>query len=209
MISSLAPTTALVDVNATNAPTPNAEVKALVDGWKTKLDAALGGPLAFTKAGLTQESMEMSAWLTTALREQFKADVGLINRKGVRQGLPAGAITKANVYDIIPFENEVVVVKVSGEALLAALGNVEARYSGVTAKGDSFVDAKGAAIDAKKTYTVATPDYLFLGGDGFELHKADPAPTATKTSWQAATIAWTESKKSTEKKPLESLLKLK
>ena len=65
---------------------------------------------------------------------------------------------------------------------------------------------KGADIDLKKTYTLATTDYLYLGGDGFKLHEADKTPTQTKVSWQSALIEWTKGKKSDEKKPLETLL---
>ncbi len=187
--------------------TPDAKAAALVAGWKAKLDEALGERIGFSKAGIEQDSAEMSAWLTTALKEHFKTDVALLNRKGVRQGLPAGAVTKATVWDLVPFENEIVTVKVTGEQLLAAAANMEARFAGLRAKGDGFVDEKGAALDPKKTYTLATTDYLYLGGDGFKLAEADPQPTLTKTSWQAAVIEWTKGKKSDEKKPLEALLK--
>jgi 2',3'-cyclic-nucleotide 2'-phosphodiesterase (5'-nucleotidase family) len=179
---------------------------ALIASWKKKLDDALGAPIGFSKAGLEQESAEMSTWLTTSLKERFKTDVALLNRKGVRQGLPPGAITSATIWDLVPFENEIVTIKVTGEQLLAAAQNTEARFAGLRAKGEGFVDGKGADIDPKKTYTLATTDYLYLGGDGFKLHEADKAPTQTKVSWQTALIEWTRGKKSDEKKPLETLL---
>lgn len=202
-------------VNGEGAPAPEPKVRALVAGWKAKLDAALGEQIGFTRDGLDQESPKMGAWLTAALKEQFKADVGLVNRKGVRQALPPGKVTKASIYDLLPWENEIVVAKVPGEALLVALSNVEARVAGVRPKpgaaesDNAWLDAKGAPIDPKKTYTVATTDYLYLGGDGFALNKADPNPTQTRTSWQAATIEWTRAKKTDEKTPLEALLKVK
>ncbi len=198
-----------VEVVNEAAPPADATAQKLVTEWKAKLDTALGGTLGFTKTGLEQESPEMSAWLTTALREQFKTDVAVLNRKGVRQGLPAGPFTKATVYDLVPFDNQVVLIKLSGEQLLAALANVQARVAGVKPKGDGYVDSKGAPIDPKRSYSVATIDYLYLGGDGFALHQADPAPTQTNSSWQAALIEWTAAKKTDEKTPLESLVKLK
>ena len=124
----------------------------------------------------------------------------------MRQGLPPGVITSATVWDLVPFENEIVTVKVTGEQLLAAAQNTEARFAGLRAKGEGFVDGKGADLDPKKTYSLATTDYLYLGGDGFKLHEADKAPTQTRVSWQSALIEWTKSKKSDEKKPLETLL---
>jgi 2',3'-cyclic-nucleotide 2'-phosphodiesterase (5'-nucleotidase family) len=205
----------LVDVvNGDGAPPADPHARELVLKWKVNLDAALGDAIGFTKAGLEQESPQMAQWLATAVREQFKADVGLVNRKGIRQSLPAGKVTKASVYDLIPFENEVVVAKVPGDALLKVLDNVEARVAGFKPKagtGDApvWVDGKGAPVDVKKIYTVATTDYLYLGGDGFALNEADKAPVQTRTSWQSALISWTTEKKTDEKKPLESLLKAK
>ena len=199
----------MVEVNSEGAPPADAKAKELVAAWKKKLDDALGGTIAFSKDGIEQESPAMAHWLTTSLKEQFETDVALLNRKGVRQALPKGPVTKASIYDLVPFDNQVVIVKVPGEALLAALDNTEARVAGVKPKGEGWVDGKGAAIDPKKTYTVATTDYLYLGGDGFALNKADPAPTETKISWQASLIEWTAARKSDEKKPLEGFLKVK
>lgn len=197
-----------VDVVQTpQAPSAEPEAKKIIDGWKQKLDAALGETIGFSKTGLEQEAPLMAQWLTTSLKEQFKTDVALLNRKGVRQALPAGPITKASIWDLAPFENEILIVRITGAQLKAALSNIEARAAGVREKGESFVDAKGAPLDDAKVYTVATSDYLYLGGDGFKLNEADKAPVATKTSWQTALIEWTKSKKSDEKQPLESLLK--
>ena len=198
-----------VDVLNDGSTPPDLKTQELIAGWKTKLDTALGGTIGFTKTGFEQESPEMSTWLTTSLREQFKTDVALLNRKGVRQALPTGAITKAMIYDLSPFENQVLTVKVTGEQLLGALSNVQARVAGVKPKGEGFVDSKGADIDPKKVYTVATIDYLYLGGDGFMLHQADPNPTMTNTSWQSALTTWTAAQKSDEKTPLETHIKVK
>ena len=185
---------------------PEPEAAAKIATWKQKLDEALGGTIGFSQTGLEQESPQMSAWLTSALKDRFKTDLALLNRKGVRQALPAGPITPETVWDLIPFENQVVTVKLTGAQVLAAAENLEARFAGLRSKGDGFVDGKGAAIDPKKTYTLATTDYLYLGGDGFKLHEADPNPTQTGVSWQSALIEWTKAKKSDEKKPLEAML---
>jgi 2',3'-cyclic-nucleotide 2'-phosphodiesterase (5'-nucleotidase family) len=148
----------------------------------------------------------------TIASTNYSAVVGEIEERdelaegGVRQGLPVGAITSATLWDLVPFENEIVTVKLTGEQLLAAAGNVEARFAGLRAKGEGFVDGQGSAIDPRKVYTLATNDYLYLGGDGFKLNEADKAPTQTRVSIQTALIEWTKGKKSDQKKPLETQL---
>ena len=74
------------------------------------------------------------------------------------------------------------------------------------ARREGFVDGQGSAIDPRKVYTLATTDYLYLGGDGFKLNEADKAPTQTRVSIQTALIEWTKGKKSDQKKPLETQL---
>jgi len=176
----------------------DAKVAEIIAGWKKKLDDALGEQIGFTKKGLEQGSPQLATWLATSLKEQFNADVGLVNAKGTRQGLAAGAVTKASVFDLIPFENSVVVVKVPGDVLRKELANPEARFVGVKS---------AKAVDPKKTYTVATNSFVYFGGDGFELKAADPKPSFTGEPWQNAVIAWTLKQASSEKKPLESLIK--
>ncbi len=177
--------------------TPDAKAKELVDAWKKKLDDELGETIAFTAKGVDQASGQMTKWLATALKEQFSADVGLVNLKGARQNLPKGAVTKASIYDLIPFENSVVVMKVPGDVLKQELKNSEARFVGVTLK----------SIDPKKTYTVATNNFVFFGGDEFGFNKGDVKPDFTGVPWQTSVIDWTKKLGSTDKKPLESLLK--
>ncbi len=87
------------------------------------------------------------------------------------------------------------------------LNNVEARVSGMTPKGKSWVDAKGAKLDPKRKYTVATTDYLYFGGDGFEIEKKDQAPNFTSEFWQTRVIDSTIRLHSTEQAPLETLIK--
>jgi 5'-nucleotidase/UDP-sugar diphosphatase len=87
------------------------------------------------------------------------------------------------------------------------LANVETRVGGLKARGETYVDLKGAPLDEAKRYTVATTDYLYLGGDGFKLREVDPNPTQTRLSIQAAVIEWTKANKSTVASPLEASLK--
>ncbi len=171
-----------------------AAVKLLVP-WKQKLDEALGQNLGYTDKGIEQTSELMYRWIGTALREQTKADVAIINRKGVRMNLPSGNVTAESIYNLIPFENSVVKAKVNGEQLKKLLDNAEGKAAGVPKK-----------IDPKATYVVATTDYQYFGGDGFTFAEADPNAEFTGVMWQTAVIEWTKKLGSGADKPLEKLL---
>jgi 2',3'-cyclic-nucleotide 2'-phosphodiesterase (5'-nucleotidase family) len=171
----------------------DATATKLLTPWKAKLDEAVGEKVGYSEKGLEKGSDLMYRWIALALREQAKADVALINRKGVRTHLPSGDVTAESVYNVIPFENSIVRVKVKGDALSKLLENPEGRAFGAPKK-----------LDPKATYVVATTDYQYFGGDGFAFEDKDA--DFTGEMWQTAVIQWTKKQASAKDKPLEKLL---
>lgn len=173
----------------------DADLLALRERWQKKLDAELGTKIGFTKTGFKEDAKELRTIVATALMTESKADAALLNLKGVRAALPKGDITTASVYSLIPFENAVVTVKVKGEVLTKLKTHPEA-----------FVVAP-AKIDPEKDYVLATTEYIYFGGDGLGLDVVAPELELTGQVWQTPVIAWLTKLGSSEKKPLEKLLK--
>ena len=194
-------------INDASAPPPDADLAKLIGNWKVRRDAALGEEIGFLKAKLEQTDPAMTVWLATAIKDQTGSDFGLINRKGMRQGLPAGKLTKSSVYDVIPFENSVVVATLNGADLINAFNNPEARIAGAKKWAGNWTDAKGQKIDPAQKYKVATLDYLYFGGDGFAIESSDLGPNFTGMGWQTSVIEWTKKLASTAQAPLEDALK--
>ena len=91
--------------------------------------------------------------------------------------MPEGEITFGTVYEIAPFENALCVLTMDGATLKELFGQIASVHgegiSGAALKIDgegNLLEAKvnGQQIDAKKTYTVATIDYLAEGNDKME-----------------------------------------
>lgn len=196
--------TQVVDVKG---GTPDAQLAQLIQGFKSRTDAALGLQIGYAKAALPQQSPELGKWVTRAWREVLAADAAIINKNGLRGGLPAGKITSADVYGVLPYENSLMLVDLTGEQLVQALSNPNAVFAGVTKAGKGFKDSSGKPVDPKKRYTVAVADYLYFGGDGFQFEKHDPEPTETGMMWQTPVIEWTRQKNTREAQPLEAALK--
>ncbi|HZN92779.1 MAG TPA: 5'-nucleotidase C-terminal domain-containing protein [Myxococcales bacterium] len=194
-------------VDAHGKATPDAEAQAMVKKWKEKADGVLGEEIGFTKTGLDQASPQIARWVSESIRSMVGADVAIVNKKGLRQGLPAGKITRGSVYSVLPYDNSVLVAKLSGEQLLKNLENPEALFAGAVKSGKAFKDAKGKAIDPAKMYSVATVEYLYFGGDQFDFEQHDPLPNETGMVWQTPVIEWTKAAQTTAQKPLESKLK--
>ncbi len=102
------------------------------------------------------------------------AQVCILNNGGLRASLPAGNITKGNVFELMPFDNEIVVVTISGPKMwdlvkfAAASGGVPIAGMSIGMKPDKTpgkVFIGGVPFDSTQTYKVLTSDYLANGGD--------------------------------------------
>ncbi len=121
----------------------------------------------------------MLNWATDALWEAAKkaypgkVDVAIVNMGGMRCDWPAGPVTRGQVYELMPFDNILVVLTLKGEDIIALCESF-AKYGGqgvagmrVTVIDGHLADVQvgGKAVDPKALYTVATSDYLAGGTD--------------------------------------------
>jgi 2',3'-cyclic-nucleotide 2'-phosphodiesterase (5'-nucleotidase family) len=107
-----------------------------------------------------------------------KIDMVLLNHGGIRAILSKGNVTTRTAYEIMPFENSVVVASLKGthiNEMIAYLQKAKRAHpiSGLSIKLNinyELIEAKinDNAIDENKTYYVATNDYLYSGGDSMD-----------------------------------------
>jgi 5'-nucleotidase len=107
------------------------------------------------------------------------AQIGLTNAGGVRAELPAGDLVFRQVFEVLPFDNRVTVLKLTGAELksfvlapLAAghgfpqLAGAKLIIDDAQAKVAHLELEDGAAVKDDQTYVLATNDFLANGGDG-------------------------------------------
>lgn len=108
-------------------------------------------------------------------------DFVLLNHGGIRAIISKGNITTRTAYEVMPFENAVVVTKLQGEQIKELLDYlVEAKRPHPISQLKIVMDANdelkeatvnGRAIDYTESYYVLTNDYLMNGGDGMDFFK--------------------------------------
>ncbi|MDQ4141059.1 MAG: 5'-nucleotidase C-terminal domain-containing protein, partial [Bacteroidota bacterium] len=100
-------------------------------------------------------------------------DMGLMTRGGLRYIIPYGKITVGNVFELMPFENELLVLTLPGSTV-EKLFQFGAKNKILSVSNASFTVQNGQAtnilvggqpLDTQKTYTLAVSDYLANGGD--------------------------------------------
>lgn len=106
-------------------------------------------------------------------------DLGVMTNGGLRAPIPAGAVTVGSVFELMPFENELVVLDAPGpvvQQLFEYAARVKMPVSGAvytaTAEGKPHdVRIGGQPFDPTRTYTIAISDYLAGGGDNLLFFK--------------------------------------
>ena len=182
---------------ATAGVAPDPEIKGVVDAYNAELDKDLDVPVGTTTTALDSqrstvrgEESTMGNLIADATRETLGADVAIANGGGIRgdRTYDAGTVlTRKDILSELPFGNTAVLIELSGADLLAALENgvsavedgagrfpqvsgLRYAYDAAKAPGERVTEATvgDAPLDPKKTYTVATNDYIYGGGDGYE-----------------------------------------
>lgn len=135
----------------------------------------------------------MLNWSSDALWEAAKkaypgkVDIAIVNMGGMRCSWSAGPITRGNVFELMPFDNRLVVLTLTGADIIELCESF-ARYGGQGVAGMrvTVIDGRladvtiaGKAVNPKADYTVATSDYLSGGADHME------ALTKYKDYWKS------------------------
>lgn len=104
----------------------------------------------------------------------------LLNNGGIRAPLPAGNVTLGQVFSIMPFENEIVVLKLKGEQVSRMLDYIASRNGEPLGKMTLLMKKEGGWIeatlggrpfDSRRSYFIATSDYLANGGDKMDFFR--------------------------------------
>jgi 5'-nucleotidase len=171
-------------IAVTEAGTPSAEAEQIVARWGAEADkvgSQVIGEAAISFPTSRGQETALGNLITDAMRaadlgDGRRADVAMHNDGGIRDSLDAGPITYAEMYAILPFDNILVGIDLTGaqvrEMLENGMGNDGSQiqvsglrfgYSLNKARGRRIVDAtvNGERLDPDRIYRVVSIDYLY------------------------------------------------
>lgn len=146
-----------------------------------ELDVVIGSASAAFFRSQTEEST-MGNWMTDCLRDHAHAEAAFQNAGGIRSELAAGPVTLRHLYEVMPFDNRVVVLRlggvhvrdvlehgVTGKTGLLQVSGVRMRYDPRSPAGARLTQAAVAGSDLRddRVYSVAASDFMVMGGDGY------------------------------------------
>lgn len=171
-------------------------VEDIIAPYRAELEAEMDQVLTYSKINLDKGKPEstLTNWFVDVLHESVQkyypegADFTLQNYGGIRRSaIGAGPITKGLIYELMPFENRLVVLTVKGSQVRDMCNKIaqsggwpvssSLRFSIQDGRADEIMIG-GVPLDENKTYRVALPDYVANGGDRLGLSKELPREDA-------------------------------
>ena len=166
-------------------------VLKMLSPYADSINKTMNKVIGFSTTGLTkkQPESELGNFMTDCMKEMAqkkfgkKVDAAFVNFGGIRSYLPKGDITVGKIYELMPFDNLIVLQEVNGSVLKLFLAKVAER-GGWPVSGMSYqikekhpqnILIDGKPIDDNTIYTIANTDYIALqGGDDCSMLKALP-----------------------------------
>lgn len=196
ILSSCATSLSVSDVetnNILNEPSDNAtdsSIEELVAPYRKNLQEDMSKVIAVSSEELTKAKPESK--LTNLIADlllssgiaycrmnnkDFRPDMAFVNYGGLRVSLPRGQITVGNIYELMPFENMMVLLKLRGETMeefiqqIAAQGGAGVAGIKLGIKSDEIghLEIDGEPFAETREYWVVTNDYIAGGGDDMEM----------------------------------------
>ena len=174
--------------------TEDPAIKAIVDSYYKELAPILDEVLGTLKNDLphdtdTMQLTPMGQFIAKSLAELGGTQIAIINGGGIRRGFDAGEITMGLMYELLPFDNTLVTLKLTGLELKKLIEHglhpkdfrpgqfygIEVWYDDKAEAGSRITTMRlldGTLVEDNKTYTVSTLDFLLTGSDNYNFSKA-------------------------------------
>lgn len=152
-----------------------------IEPYKNQLDEKMNEVIGFAPEELTEAEYQstLGNFIIDLILVQSertfeqKIDIAVVTNGGLRTPIPKGKVTIGNIYELMPFNNEIVVIEITGETVIKmmhyAAFNENTAFAGVKYKVKNGqtedILIGNQPIDFDRTYKLAVSDYLAGGGD--------------------------------------------
>lgn len=171
--------------------TVDSNLVKMLQPYSVTMNASMNKVIGFASSNLNVKQPEsglgnfMADCMKGMAQKKFgkKVDAGFMNQSGIRSYIPKGNITVGKIFELMPFDNLVVLQEVKGAVLQQFLDKtaeeggwpVSAGVTmGIKEKKAVQVLIGGRQLDENATYMIANSDYVANGGNGCEMLRKIP-----------------------------------
>jgi 2',3'-cyclic-nucleotide 2'-phosphodiesterase (5'-nucleotidase family) len=189
---------------------PDSAMAARVALWNAAVAPLAAQPVGRAARRLARSGENTIGYLVTdAMRAASGADIALTNSGGLRADLPEGPITHGEIFEVLPFENTIVTLEMTGAELRQVLeeglrGGRVLQMSGVRIVYDpsrpvsqrvvSLTLGDGKPLEEGRSYRIAINNFIATGGDGFTSFAKARNVVDTRTTLRDAIEAYVKAK---------------
>ena len=156
---------------------PAPDVAREVAKWESKVSKLVDVPIGESTARIDRNNPVLRKMIERAMAEESGADIAWINPGNVRDTMPQGRILARTVWNILPFDNYIVLGKFKGSELPASI-------------------TKRYPVEPDREYTVATTDFTAANqSDKEQLNATGMRFPQTGPLQRDAMIEWIKKKK--------------
>jgi 2',3'-cyclic-nucleotide 2'-phosphodiesterase/3'-nucleotidase len=168
-----------------NVP-PDPAVAAVLEPFNVKVKNKLSEFVGLATEEFVKSDKKESALadvVADAFREKGKTQIAIQNIGGIRANILKGNITWGNVFEVLPFQNTMITLKLTGAQVrktlergliptigMVSLSGLRVHFDLAKPPGDRVVSAillDGTPLEDAKLYSVTTNDFVLAGGDGY------------------------------------------
>lgn len=171
----------------------DANTLAIYMKYEEELGPVLGKVLGKTTVDLDHDRYAgpslLGEWVCDIMKDKAGVEIAMTNGGGLRTDIPAGEITAGILYEVMPFDNTLYTMKLSGADVKSniehgimnedigwiQISGVKVTYNPDAEAGNritSMVLEDGTVVEMDKYYTVVTNDFMFTGGDKYNFENS-------------------------------------
>jgi 5'-nucleotidase/UDP-sugar diphosphatase len=162
---------------------PDESVVPIVEKWKTRAGERFGEVVGSALTNITSRSngeSPLGDLITDSMRSVTGAEIAFHNSYGIREPLLKGTITRRDTYEVMPFDNTIYTMQLTGGQVreileqslslkqgLLQVSGLKVVYDPEGPSGSRVltVSCGGRELDNQRSYSVVTNSYLAQGGD--------------------------------------------
>lgn len=163
---------------------PDSAWLARVERWNSATAPIAATPVGRSARRITRGSPESAIGdlVADAMRSAAGVDIAFQNTGGLRADLPEGPLTKGSIYEVMPFDNTMTTVTLTGAEVrrvieegltygrVTQVSGIRFTYDPDGPDGDrvrSITLADGSPLDPAKDYRTVANNFMATGGDNY------------------------------------------
>lgn len=170
---------------------PDTAMISMLAPYSAALNESMNKVIGFSNNQLSAKQPEsglgnfMADCMRIMAEKKFdrKVDAGFMNQGGIRSYIPKGNITVGRIFELMPFDNLLVIQEVKGAVLQQFLDKMASDGGwpvsagltmGIKDKRAVNVQINGKPLDIAAVYVIANSDYVANGGSDCEMLRRIP-----------------------------------